>query len=60
MVGAVAVSEVTQDRIATVQARLEILFHKLEQDGSYVSANTVHLAQRLIEDLARDIVPAGR
>lgn len=34
-----------------VQRRLEILWHKLEDDGNYVGANTVAQAQQLILDL---------
>lgn len=34
-----------------VQRRLEILLHKLEDAGQYVSANTVAQAQQLITDL---------
>jgi hypothetical protein len=33
-----------------VQRRLEILWHKLEDDGNYVGANTVAQAQQLIRD----------
>jgi hypothetical protein len=38
-------------RVAMVQDRLEVLWRKLEDDGIYVGANTIYLAQRLIEDL---------
>jgi len=38
-------------RAAMVQDRLEVLWRKLEDDGIYVGANTIYLAQRLIEDL---------
>jgi hypothetical protein len=34
-----------------VQERLEILWHKLEGEGMYVGANTVAMAQALIEQL---------
>lgn len=34
-----------------VQRRLEILWHKLENEGNYVGANTVAQAQQLIKDL---------
>lgn len=34
-----------------VQHRLEVLFHKLEDSGQYVGANTVALAQQLIKNL---------
>ena len=34
-----------------VQRRLEILWHKLENEGNYVGANTVAQAHQLIKDL---------
>lgn len=40
-----------QERARDVQHRLEVLWHKLENTGAYVGANTVHLAQELIKDL---------
>ena len=40
-----------QERARVVQERLRILWHKLEDEGSYVRANTVGLAQELIGDL---------
>lgn len=40
-----------------IQHRLEILRRKLEQDGSYVSANTVILAQELIREATGAEVP---
>ena len=43
-----------------VQRRLEILFHKLEDAGQYVGANTVAQAQQLITDLTGVARPAGR
>jgi len=42
--------------VADVQHRLEVLWHKLEQQGDYVSANTVGLAQQLITQLT-DVKP---
>lgn len=42
--------------VADVQHRLEVLWHKLEQQGDYVSANTVYLAQQLITQLT-DVNP---
>lgn len=40
-----------------VLRRLEILRGKLEADGSYVSANTVVLAQELIRELTGAAIP---
>lgn len=42
-----------------VQRRLEILWHKLDGEGMYVGANTVHLAQVLIASLT-GVGPSGR
>lgn len=38
-------------RALAVQHRLDVLRYKLESDGMYVDANTVLLAQQLIQDL---------
>lgn len=42
-----------------IQRRLEILRGKLEMEGSYVSANTVILAQELIRETTGVDVPAS-
>jgi hypothetical protein len=43
--------QIDTEQVETLQSRLEVLWHKLESDGAYVSANTVHMAQQLIHTL---------
>ena len=46
---------VATERYQQVQHRLEILRLKLDAEGLYVGANTVTLAQDLLEEMARSL-----
>lgn len=46
-----AVTAAQREQAVIVQARLEVLWHKLEGEGMYVGSNTVHMTQELIRSL---------